>query len=96
MSLWRLAASSLWFYWRTNLAVLLAVVVATGVLTGALAVGDSVQYTLRKTLDARLGAGRVRRPAAGPFLPRGTGRRLGTAARRDGRVGPASLRHHHE
>ncbi len=30
-------------------------VVATGVLTGALAVGDSVKYTLQKTLEARLG-----------------------------------------
>ena len=55
MSLWRLAARSICFYWRTNLAVLLAVVVATGVLTGALAVGDSVRFTLRKTLEARLG-----------------------------------------
>ncbi len=55
MSLWRLVARSLCFYWRTNLAVLLAVVVATGVLTGALAVGDSVRYTLQKTLEARLG-----------------------------------------
>ncbi len=55
MSLWRLALRSISFYWRTNLAVLLAVVVATGVLTGALAVGDSVRYTLQKTLEARLG-----------------------------------------
>jgi len=55
MSLWRLAARSICFYWRTNLAVLLAVVVATAVLTGALAVGDSVRYTLKKTLQARLG-----------------------------------------
>jgi putative ABC transport system permease protein len=55
MSLWRLVARSICFYWRTNLAVLLAVVVATGVLTGALAVGDSVRYTLEKTLEARLG-----------------------------------------
>jgi len=55
MSLWRLVVRSVLFYWRTNLAVLLAVVVATGVLTGALAVGDSVRYTLQKTLEARLG-----------------------------------------
>jgi putative ABC transport system permease protein len=55
MSLWRLVTRSFWFYWRTNVAVLLAVVVATAVLTGALAVGDSVRYTLRRTLDARLG-----------------------------------------
>lgn len=55
MSLWRLVARSLRFYWRTNAAVLMAVVVATGALTGALAVGDSVQYTLRRTQEARLG-----------------------------------------
>lgn len=55
MSFWRLVAQSARFYWRTNAAVLLAVVVATGVLTGALAVGDSVRFTLGKTLEARLG-----------------------------------------
>ncbi|MHC4519774.1 MAG: ABC transporter permease, partial [Planctomycetota bacterium] len=55
MSLWQLVARSLGFYWRTHAAVLLAVVVATGVLTGALVVGDSVQYTLRRTVEARLG-----------------------------------------
>jgi ABC-type lipoprotein release transport system permease subunit len=55
MSLWRLVGRSICFYWRTNLAVLLAVVVATSVLTGALAVGDSVRHTLQKTLEARLG-----------------------------------------
>ena len=55
MSLWLLVIRSLRFYWRTNVAVLLAVVVATGVLTGALVVGDSVQYTLRRTVEARLG-----------------------------------------
>jgi len=55
MSLWLLVVRSLRFYWRTNVAVLLAVVVATGVLTGALVMGDSVQYTLRRTVEARLG-----------------------------------------
>jgi putative ABC transport system permease protein len=55
MSFRRLVTRSLVFYWRTNAAVLLAVAVATAVLTGALAIGDSVQYTLRRTLDARLG-----------------------------------------
>lgn len=55
MSLARLVARSLGFYWRTNVAVLMAVVVATGTLTGAMLVGDSVQYTLRRTQQARLG-----------------------------------------
>ena len=55
MSFWRLAFRSLTFYRRTNAAVLLAVAVATAVLTGALAIGDSVRYTLGRTLNARLG-----------------------------------------
>ncbi|MBP8910461.1 MAG: FtsX-like permease family protein [Phycisphaerae bacterium] len=55
MSFGRLITRSAWFHWRTNAAVVLAVAVATGVLTGALAVGDSVRFTLRKTLEARLG-----------------------------------------
>jgi putative ABC transport system permease protein len=55
MSLWRLAAKSLCYYWRTSVSVLLAVMVAAGVLTGALVVGDSVQYTLRRTVELRLG-----------------------------------------
>ena len=55
MSLFLLVIRSLKFYWRTNAAVLLAVMVATGVLTGALVVGDSVQYTLRRTVEMRLG-----------------------------------------
>jgi len=55
MSLWRLAKQSLGFYWRTNLGVLLAVVVSTAILTGALVVGDSVRYSLRMMVEARLG-----------------------------------------
>jgi len=55
MSLWRLAKESLGFYWRTNLGVLLAVVVSTAVLTGALVIGDSVRYSLRMIVNARLG-----------------------------------------
>ena len=55
MSLWRLAKQSLGFYWKTNLGVLLAVVVSTAILTGALVVGDSVRYSLRMMVEARLG-----------------------------------------
>jgi len=55
MSLWRLAKQSLGFYWRTNLGVLLTVVVSTAILTGALVVGDSVRYSLRMIVKARLG-----------------------------------------
>ena len=56
MSLWMLVKRSLAFYWRTNLGILLAALVGTAVLVGALAVGDSVRYSLRTMLKARLGA----------------------------------------
>ncbi|MGD8787082.1 MAG: hypothetical protein PVJ60_06640, partial [Phycisphaerales bacterium] len=55
MSLWKLVKNNLLFYWRTNLGVLLAVVVSAAILTGALVVGDSVGYSLRRTVKARLG-----------------------------------------
>ena len=56
MSLWKLAKRSLGFYWRTNLGVLLAVMVSAIVLTGALVIGDSVRYSLKLMVEARLGA----------------------------------------
>jgi len=55
MSLWTLAKRSLSFYWRTNLGVLLAVMVSATVLTGALVIGDSVRYSLKLMVEARLG-----------------------------------------
>ena len=55
MSLWKLAKRSLGFYWRTNLGVLLAVMVSATVLTGALVIGDSVRYSLKMMVKARLG-----------------------------------------
>jgi len=55
MSLWKLAKRSLGFYWRTNLGVLLAVMISSVVLTGALVIGDSVRYSLKMMVKARLG-----------------------------------------
>jgi ABC-type antimicrobial peptide transport system permease subunit len=55
MSLWRLITRSLLFFWRTNLGVFLAAAVATMILAGALLVGDSVRYSLRRLVGARLG-----------------------------------------
>jgi len=55
MSLWKLAKRSLGFYWRTNFGVLLAVMVSAVVLTGALVIGDSVRYSLKMMVKARLG-----------------------------------------
>ncbi|MDL1878456.1 hypothetical protein FBQ85_25335, partial [Cytophagia bacterium CHB2] len=47
--------SSLIYYWRLHLAVLLGAAVATAVLTGALLVGDSVRGSLRDLTLERLG-----------------------------------------
>jgi putative ABC transport system permease protein len=55
MSLFGFAKKSLGFYWRTNLGVFLAIMVSTAVLVGALIVGDSVRYSLRRMVTARLG-----------------------------------------
>ncbi len=51
-----LIIKSFFHYWRKNLTVALGVAVSTAVLTGALVVGDSMQYTLQKLVDLRLGA----------------------------------------
>ncbi len=47
---------SLTYYWRINLAVVLAAAIATAVLTGALLVGDSVKGSLRDLTLDRLGS----------------------------------------
>ena len=46
---------SLFYYWRTNLAVIAGVAIAVAVLAGALVVGDSVRESLRDLVLQRLG-----------------------------------------
>lgn len=55
MSPSRLVFRSLFYFWRTNLAVMLGVAVATAVIGGALVVGDSVRASLRQMTLTRLG-----------------------------------------
>lgn len=55
MSTFRLLWQSLFYYWRTNLAVLLGVVAGTAVIGGALIVGDSVRGSLVTMTRERLG-----------------------------------------
>ena len=50
-----LAARSLRYFWRTNLAVAIGVGVAVSALAGALVVGDSVRSSLRDLAVSRLG-----------------------------------------
>ena len=68
MSLFRLAKKSLSFYWRTNFGVFLAIMVSTAVLVGALIVGDSVRYSLRRMVAARLGATQLALVPQGRFF----------------------------
>ena len=46
---------SIFFYRRTNLAVLLGAAVSTAVLVGALLIGDSVRFSLQRVAASRLG-----------------------------------------
>jgi putative ABC transport system permease protein len=50
-----LLTNSVWYHWRTNLAVALGVAAAVSVLAGALVVGDSVRGSLRELALGRLG-----------------------------------------
>ena len=50
-----LTKRSLFYYWRTNLAVIAGVAIAVAVLAGALVVGDSVRESLRDLVLQRLG-----------------------------------------
>jgi putative ABC transport system permease protein len=55
MTLRHLILRSLWYHWRTNIAVCLGVGAAAAVLGGALLVGDSVRGSLRDLALSRLG-----------------------------------------
>jgi len=55
MSVTRLIFATLWFHWRTNLAVACGVATGAAVLTGALLVGDSMRGSLRHLTLDRLG-----------------------------------------
>src|ERR1700693_2870478 len=46
---------SLFYYWRTNFAVIAGVAIAVAVLAGALVVGESVRASLRDLVLLRLG-----------------------------------------
>lgn len=51
----RLAAKSLFHFWRQSLCLVAGIALATAVLAGALIIGDSVRFTLRRAAALRLG-----------------------------------------
>jgi len=53
--MFRLIFRSFSYYWRAHVAVILGAAVSTMVLTGTLMVGDSVESSLEKTTELRLG-----------------------------------------
>lgn len=55
MTVFRLLIRNLQYYWQKNLLLALGIAVSAAVLTGALIVGDSVEYSLKKIVDDRLG-----------------------------------------
>lgn len=55
MSLRKLLYRSLFYYWRTNVAVVLGASIGVAVITGSLLVGDSVRGSLRELALERLG-----------------------------------------
>lgn len=55
MNAFQLVIKSLFFYWKTNLAVLFGVIAGSAVIGGALVVGDSVRESLSQLSLKRLG-----------------------------------------
>lgn len=55
MNPWTLLLQSLRYYWRTHLGVILGAALGAMVLTGALLIGDSVNATLRRQAELRIG-----------------------------------------
>ncbi len=55
MTIYRLITRSLWYFRKQHFAVFVGTLISTAVLTGALIIGDSVNYSLRKLVEVRLG-----------------------------------------
>ena len=80
-----LVRNSLRHYWRMHLGVLAGVVLASAVLTGSLLVGDSVDYSLRRFAELRLGGIDFAISTRGQYF----GQRLAPAAGERAGVGTA-------
>ncbi len=55
MSISKFIFRSLWYFKKQHLAILLGTILSTAILTGALIIGDSVNYSLNRIVDKRLG-----------------------------------------
>ncbi len=55
MSISKLILRSLWYFKKQHFTVLLGTILSTAILTGALIIGDSVNYSLNRIVEKRLG-----------------------------------------
>jgi putative ABC transport system permease protein len=55
MTLYKFITRSLWYFRKQHLAVFAGTLISTAVLTGALIIGDSVNFSLKKLVETRLG-----------------------------------------
>ncbi len=56
MTKWKLILRSLFYYRKSHLGIVLGTMLSTAILVGALVIGDSVRYSLRQIVFARLGS----------------------------------------
>jgi len=55
MNVSRFIRNNLTYYWKKNLLFAMGIAISAAVLTGALIVGDSVEYSLNRIVNNRLG-----------------------------------------
>ena len=77
MKVSRLILNNLLFYWKKNFLLSLGIAISAAVLTGALIVGDSVEYSLNRIVDRRLGKVSHVLKAGDRYFTRSLGEKVG-------------------
>jgi len=77
MNIYRLIRNNLTYYGRKNFLLALGVAISGAVLTGALVVGDSVEYSLNRIVEQRLGKITHVLKAGDRYFTRGLAKQVG-------------------
>ncbi|MCK5135919.1 MAG: ABC transporter permease [Bacteroidales bacterium] len=77
MKVSRLILNNLVFYWKRNFLLSLGIAISAAVLTGALIVGNSVEYSLNRIVDRRLGEVSHVLKAGDRYFTRSLGEKVG-------------------
>ncbi|MEN8230208.1 MAG: ABC transporter permease [Bacteroidota bacterium] len=77
MNVSRFIRNNLTYYWKKNLLFAMGIAISAAVLTGALIVGDSVDYSLNRIVDHRLGEVTHVLKAGDRYFTRGLTERVG-------------------